>query len=378
VGIIWIWANMHASFPLGLALIGWYAVAEFWNTRTSGGKHYREFGLAALASALIALVTPSGTEAYLYLFRIAEGVNALHIAEWTPIQENLGSLWGKACLALILAGDAFVVWWFLKKSEILFPGIVLGVSILPLISIRHIGYWPLAALYPLALAMSHMAIRKLGSIPERRAFQAVLIFFLIFLGLRYVLAPRYTVNPETIPVYAANFAEEEQLSGRRFNLYNEGGYLIWRFWPKEKVFIDGRSEVYGRAEIDKFLRVATGQPGWEEIADQYGINQFFLAYRPSSLAESIYPLVFQLMQRNWALVYWDDSAVIFVRDIPEHRNVIANYGLRHVSPFRDPGDIRPDERKAALEELRRLLIISPQNKTVAIYATHVLSAAQEE
>jgi hypothetical protein len=44
----------------------------------------------------------------------------------------------------------------------------------------------------------------------------------------------------TIPAGAADYLLEHHVTAPVFNTYEQGGYLIWRLWPQERVFIDGR------------------------------------------------------------------------------------------------------------------------------------------
>ena len=98
---------------------------------------------------------------------------------------------------------------------------------------------------------------------------------------------------------------------------------------------------------------------------KYGINYFLISYR--TLSPSVIRLVQVLMRRNWVLAYWDDAAVVFLRNIPAHEEAIGKYGLRHVSPFREPGDIPPEESMAAAAELKVLLERSPESDAVRDY-----------
>ena len=43
------------------------------------------------------------------------------------------------------------------------------------------------------------------------------------------------------PAGAADFLLAHHVNGHIFNTYEYGGYLIWRLWPGQQVFIDGRS-----------------------------------------------------------------------------------------------------------------------------------------
>lgn len=175
-------------------------------------------------------------------------------------------------------------------------------------------------------------------------------------------AKKPLIDGRLLPVGAVDFIKSENIQGTMFNDASQGGYLIWRLWPEEKVFIDGRSEVYLGAPIEDFLAIMRTAPGWESLVnDKYKINYFILWYR-----EPLYALVGNLFaklatQMNFRLVYWDDAAIILLRDAPENRPVIEKYGYSVISPFMDPYVIPKNLRQVAIGELERALKISPDS-----------------
>jgi hypothetical protein len=50
-----------------------------------------------------------------------------------------------------------------------------------------------------------------------------------------------------------------------------GDYLIYHGWPQQKVFIDGRSDFYGPAIGNEYLRLMEARPGWENLFRKYEI-----------------------------------------------------------------------------------------------------------
>lgn len=381
---IFVWANMHASFVLGIGLIGFYGVVGFLRTRWP-----ERFGISSLTArdacklllftllaVFVALANPNTYHAFFYSIAIRPVAHALHFYEWRPITAYFCEAEVKLDLLLILATLALAAWWFGVRKEsrdATALGLVLLGSALPFLSVRHMGIWALLVLVPLARALT-------GALAERRAvamLSPLLLAALVLLLLgRAINLPHAYFTPVTIPVYAADFVHAQGLKGPLFNMVNEGGYLIWRFWPEEKVFIDSRSEVYQGKPLEEYLAVARGdETQWRALVDEkYRINYFFFSYLPKTPGESVARLVRALMNNNWALVYWDDAAVIFARNIPENAALIRDFGLRHVSPFRDPKTIRPEERAAAEAELSRLLTLSPATETVRRYGEAFLAS----
>jgi hypothetical protein len=382
-----LWANMHASVILGLAVLLFYVCMEIVKIFSS---HYRghaspEFKrgekarrgallfATAIAGILACLLNPQGYKIFLYGSSIGNTIQALQVTEWLPITAFFGLMQTKAFLAVMLLVDGVILWFYgIRKTSrdhhVL--GLALGVSILPFISIRHVGYFPIVTLPFFAVALSQFFNTRIKSIPEHipRKFWIALAIFFFFASLSHL--PQRYFNDQTVPVYAADFVEREQISGPLFNLYNEGGYYIFR---GRKVFIDGRSEVYGSKQIAELFDVVNASSSFDALVNEkYGINIFALAYRPQTLEDSIRPLVLKLFEEQWRLVWWDDAALVFIRDSPANAAVIKKYAFYHVNPFRDPGNIPSVEVPSALKELSALLERTPASTVIQEYASALL------
>jgi hypothetical protein len=123
------------------------------------------------------------------------------------------------------------------------------------------------------------------------------------------------------PKGAAGFLLAHHVTAPMFNTYGEGGYLIWKLWPPERVFTDGRalSEV---AYYDS-LRIqtnadSTGGKSAEQLLADYGIEvilvngfEYFsgaVNYLPGALSDP--------SQKEWKLVFQDSAATVFMRHPP--------------------------------------------------------------
>jgi hypothetical protein len=83
-------------------------------------------------------------------------------------------------------------------------------------------------------------------------------------------------------------------------------YLIFRLYPRQRVFFDGRSDFYGEALGNDYRKLQTASGGWPELLDRYG---FSLALLPRD-----WPLNGILdREPGWRLVYRDSVAALFAR-----------------------------------------------------------------
>ncbi len=67
--------------------------------------------------------------------------------------------------------------------------------------------------------------------------------------------------------------ESSRLTAARvFTSDQWGDYLIYHGWPRQRVFIDGRSDFYGPAVGNDYLRLMEARPGWENLLRKYEIG----------------------------------------------------------------------------------------------------------
>jgi tetratricopeptide (TPR) repeat protein len=146
-------------------------------------------------------------------------------------------------------------------------------------------------------------------------------------GLSYITYPR----PACL-----RFLEEERLEPNLFHNDLWAGAVALFGWPRYRLFIDGRLEVYGESFWrDVYFRILGCGPGWEEALARYGVNAALLRAGSVGRRDRIGSVL--RAHPDWALVYWDETAMLYVRRIPAHADVIARHG---VPPDVDPEDLR--------------------------------------
>jgi hypothetical protein len=83
-----------------------------------------------------------------------------------------------------------------------------------------------------------------------------------------------------------------------------GDYLIYRLYPRTRVFIDGRSDFYGSDFEQKYVDALNVKYGWEDTLARFGVDTILLP--PST------PLTGALkISKSWRLIYDDGVALVF-------------------------------------------------------------------
>ncbi|HKJ37393.1 MAG TPA: hypothetical protein VJ972_01340 [Anaerolineales bacterium] len=109
-------------------------------------------------------------------------------------------------------------------------------------------------------------------------------------------------NPRAFPVDAANWLDENPQEGNMFNFFTWGGFLLYRLWPEQKVFIDGQTDFYGEALSREYVQVETLQDGWENTLAKYNVDWV--------ITQSGQPLEKALTAINWTVIYQDETTAI--------------------------------------------------------------------
>jgi tetratricopeptide (TPR) repeat protein len=124
----------------------------------------------------------------------------------------------------------------------------------------------------------------------------------------------------------------------RGNLFHNdvwAGAVALYGWPRYPLFIDGRLEVYGEPFWrDVYFRVLGCGDGWEKVLERYGMNAALLRVGSPGRRDRIGSVLRE--HPDWALVYWDELAMLYVRRIPEHEALIRE---RAVPPVVDPENL---------------------------------------
>jgi hypothetical protein len=112
-----------------------------------------------------------------------------------------------------------------------------------------------------------------------------------------------------LPYAAMNDLRDTADQGLLLNDYGWGGYLIWALDPPQRVFIDGRADVYGDAILRDYADMVQLAPNWQQLIDRYAIRRVLLP--PTT------PLVQALrLLPAWRVVHEDDTSVLLVHSGP--------------------------------------------------------------
>ncbi|MCX5687264.1 MAG: tetratricopeptide repeat protein, partial [Candidatus Omnitrophica bacterium] len=127
-----------------------------------------------------------------------------------------------------------------------------------------------------------------------------------------------------MPSKACDFLENNNIKGRIFNSIDFGHYIAYRFYPEKRGFIDARTELYKYDFYQPYQRAQNYPEEWKGLQKRYNFNIAFLRHLFSGtdrLLKNLYN------NKEWALVYYDESSAIFLYDTPENKVAIEKFRI---------------------------------------------------
>lgn len=324
-----VWANLHGGFLVGLLvqtlfLLGLLLdnrpspldVRQWWSRAREGKKP----AFILLLSILAGLVTPFGVELYLFPFHVTSEAFINNIGEWTA--PDLREIWYFRFYLLIL-----LLLLSLGRERITWTNLLLLLFFVNA-AFRHVRHVSLAGIFltPLLIELISPWVERLRRLLPVRKSEApqvalspvsgpLLTFFLAAALLVtgsvnppawQRVAERLFPLPEQFSPGAIRYLAEHPPQGRMYNEYSLGGYLIYALDPPQKVFIDGRADMYGEKIFTDYGKISKVEKEADALLARYRVDWVIFPWDR--------PLVRYLMAGgDWSEVYRDKQVAILVR-----------------------------------------------------------------
>ncbi|MGE5645963.1 MAG: hypothetical protein ACM336_09255 [Acidobacteriota bacterium] len=333
-----LWTNLHGGFLAGLLFIAAYAAGEAvaWaastarDDRAASLARLRGYTLAGAACLAATIVNPYGIKLHQHIYAyLTDPYQYEHIHEFFSL--NFQHPMGKFVEAMIVLG-AIAAARQLYRRQFAYPILFAGWAHLALLSARNIPIYAIAAAPAIAACLveaAHMLsgadvpdrLRKMGRrvtelgreigqiesiprVPVATVAGVVLLGVLLHAQPNEKFRPDY--DPKKYPARAIETLRGPEFAEGVFTDDEWGDYLIYRLYPRTKVFVDGRSDFYGSKFSLKYLDVMAVKWDWQKTLDRYRIHTVLLAVN-SPLAGAMKETA------RWRPVYDDGQAIVFRR-----------------------------------------------------------------
>jgi hypothetical protein len=334
-----VWINVHPSALLAPLLA---AMAMLIDVRR---------WIVAAASAAALLVNPYGWKAIAAplelsaLIRSGQFVNA----EW---QMSPFSIFPLLYLTVTLVAIAFVL--TKEKRENLWR-----MAMFVLFAALAVRYVRNQGLYFAALPLLAPPLRKLS----RNVSIGFAVAALVPVGWamqRYDHA--LGADPRYFPLTAVAKLKSYALPGNIYNVDQFGGLLEWEFYPQRRALTDGRNELF-EAVIAEDDKAHHDSRAWHSLLTKYDLALAVDEYQSKKIEvldvatgerRALPASLVRYRRRDWALIAFDDVAMVFARRDKFPESVLDRIEYRWLVPD-DPhiGFINEQIKSAAREEVAR-------------------------
>ncbi len=316
--IMLLWANAHGAFIFGIVILGAYIAGwgwEYWQ-----GHADKETGIflatTGLLSFIVTFLNPTGW--HLWVTSVGYIGNKFLVdntIEYLSPNFHNPNTW--PFLVMLISSMLLLgIGKKLRMHEIL---LLSGWSALSLFSARNIPLYAIITapyfgvlvqptisqfnkLHQINNVLSNMETQLRGILFPVLAILTVI--FMFTLGIRVDPAQKGNLyDSSRFPVDAVNWLEQNPQKGYMFNEFTWGGYILFRLWPEQKVFIDGQTDFYGAALVKDYLTMLNARDDWEGLLEKYQIDWVLL---PGEV-----PLA-RILKANpqWRILYEDSISVI--------------------------------------------------------------------
>ena len=329
-----LWTNMHAGFVLGVMLAGCYGAGEAaaWLLLTDErslhfGRAWR-FLLTSFACFAASLINPYFIALHKHMFTfLHDSYSFEHIIEYQSVSFHSAMAWTWETMMLLACVAAFRE---LQRKQFCYVCMIVLWGHLGLLAGRNVPIFMLMAAPIVAWNVAELlnsveqapvadwAKRVIGSFSRLAAEvdetdRLPRVHLTSFLALALVTAIIYAPKPpekfqpqydtKRYPAKALQFLGGPGIHNRIFTDDEWGDYLLYTLYPT-KVYIDGRSDMYGDKFCLNFIDIVSVKYDWEQSLSKYNVDTILLpttAALAGALKES----------HKWRVVYDDHVAIIF-------------------------------------------------------------------
>jgi len=338
-----LWVNVHGGFVLGFALLGLYllsAAIRYYRSRDgeesrSLAQRSKTLGIVTVASLAASLINPYGYELHVHVYRYLTSRWLMnHIDEF--LSPNFHGV-AQQCFVAILLITIVALAAAHNKPSLSRVLVLLLATYSGLYAARSL---PVSSLL-FTLIVAPLWTQALTDARENENLSLRLRAFVsrwqeftgrvrnVELGFRGHLWPAAAVflgvlvcahqgrlgttqwmhahfDPKHIPVQATDTIVERGIREPIFAPDSWGGYLIYRLYPENRIFVDDRHDFYGVDFLRDYLKAIRLTPDWDKFLNEKHVNWALLP-AGSALANMLEETT------QWNVVYRDGTAVLLER-----------------------------------------------------------------
>jgi hypothetical protein len=318
-----VWANLHGGFMVFLACVALLVIGSAVESRflgTGPSAVCRYAGLLAGCSAAT-ILNPYGLQLHVHIWEYlrADWIRNLVQEFQAPTFRSEGQrqfeillILGLLCAGVLIARKRIpeALWLlFLAHSSLVSVrhAPLYAMVAAPLLAVELSGWWKKQAAQAQRASLCRLFFRVgedlAPAFTRISVWTAVAVCILAFMNAPVPWPRDFPKEAFPIDLIARN--RQLLTTARVFTTDQWGDYLIYSFYPRQKVFIDGRSDFYGERLGREYLALLEGSHASLDIVKKHAFNVILLPVE--------WPLAELLKyQSGWKVVEDNGRAILFV------------------------------------------------------------------
>jgi len=341
-----VWINWHGGGFLGVMVIGAFAAGESIQAliprnavgpERVDGTRIRRLWLIAFAAFAACFINPYGADIFPFYFEHLQAKTILAAThEWRPllhpgIDRDIPPYLTLATLV------ATLISYIMNAKRARISHLILTAGTALMLTRGH-RFGPEFTLVNLPILLLNLRTRFPAAVPASnlRCWVNVAAAFVISVatltfGLPLSLegmclhAPALGAAEHFAPARMVEFLDRHDIRGRVLNDMGIGAYLIFSRWPRERVFIDGRTPVYGDEFFKRYTEAFKNNRNFEGLVEEYAPDYIVLAGFSGWNQRTFHSYLWR--HPKWRLVYAKRHGFVYLRDVPKFRELIENLEL---------------------------------------------------
>ena len=346
-----IWINLHAGGLLAPPLVFAFALGETIQAAFSkrlgdevpkaiNTKRIYHLWVVGFLCTIACMITPYGIETLTFpLSHLGMGSILQYTQEWLPFLDPrldgiISQILARTLLALLLIS------YFINRKSVRISHLLLTIitALMLLKGKRFTSHFVIANL-PILFFNLKILARRIPITPGAGYLHSW--GNLIVVGMLSLLALRHGV-PSTIggdlagspglgsvhivKPAAVDMLDKYDIHGKVFNELGVGSYFLFKRWPRDKVFIDGRTPVYGDTFFLDYIDALRHPKNFETLDKKYNFD--YLVFNSYQAWPLRHMHRYFWYNPDWKLIFANQDGIIYLRNTPKHHDLIEKLELK--------------------------------------------------
>lgn len=325
-----IWVNAHIYFFVGIVLVGLFVIDAFFQRK----EVFKQLSIVLVLCCIAIVMNPNFIDGASYPLRVFGNYGyTIEENQTVFLLESLG--FQKSSVGFLKIATFFLFLSLLlnfRKTRVIDWLLAITFTYAAFIAVRNLPLFVFVTFIPFAKNIHELSINTVKDISKNYPIipHIIAICVVLLLSLQVV----HTINNKEVGFGVAPGAERgvdfltiQNIKGPIFNNFDVGSYLLYRLYPKEKVFIDGRPEAYPAEFItNTYIPMQESMELFKKIDAKYNFQTIF--YSHTDMTPWGQKFLSEIVKnKEWKIIYLDDSSIILAKINGVNKNVVNKFGM---------------------------------------------------